>query len=148
MITIKRSLLLLLILSFLVSAPLGAHSVEDIRGVWSLHYSSGFGYEFRFRASYRAYVILYLQNQVLVFRGVYNIDDEKTIRINISEIKEQRRGSNPEAEKGFVKTSSSLFLFDIASLEGKKMEVQPKKIQIDGRSSDGYFEPNIKLTKK
>lgn len=124
------------------------YSTDDFIGNWQLRYNDGFGYEFRFKENYRAYVILYLQSQVIVFRGIYAVDDGDTIRINISDMKEQRSRSALESESGFVKTSASVFLFSVGDKADKAMTLSKKKIQIDGRNSEGYFEDSIALKKK
>ncbi len=124
------------------------YSTEDFLGTWKLLYSGGFGYEFRFKENYRAYVIIYLQSRVVVFRGIYAIDDGDTIRINISDMKEQKSKSGFESDKGFVKTSASVFLFRVGVKKDDELVLYRKKIHIDGRSSEGYFEETIALKKK
>ncbi|MFW6366226.1 MAG: hypothetical protein ACOC2H_07105 [Spirochaetota bacterium] len=128
----------------------GAHAVEyttvDFIGKWRLTYGGGFGYEFYFKENYRAYVVIFLKSHVLVFRGIYAVDEGNIIRINISDMKEQPTGRSYESEAGFTKTSSSVFLFSVSGMENRKLVIRPRKIQIDGRRSDGYFEEEIPLT--
>ncbi|MDA3899133.1 MAG: hypothetical protein PF637_01300 [Spirochaetes bacterium] len=118
---------------------------EDVKGHWKLRYNDGFGYEFRLKDNYRAYVALYIKNQLLVFKGVYTIDDSNVLRINISEMKDLPRSTGIENAKGFIKTSSSVFRFAIIEKNEKIMIVEPKEIKIDGRNSAGYFEKRIEL---
>ena len=138
----------LLLLSIVFTASLNGASElkpEDVQGFWKLRYKDGFGYEFRLKEGYLAYIAVYIKGQLLVFKGVYNIDEGNILRVNISEMKEISSPSAIEKRNGFVQTSSSVFRFKIVSKTDKKLVIEPKDIRIDGRSSGGYFEPRIEL---
>ncbi|HRX15720.1 MAG: hypothetical protein JXK07_06835 [Spirochaetes bacterium] len=138
----------LLLLSIIFTVALnGASNLkpEDVQGSWKLRYKDGFGYEFRLKEGYLAYIAVYIKGQLLVFKGVYNIDDGNILRVNISEMKEISNPSAIENRNGFVQTSSSVFRFKIISKSEKSLIIEPKDIRIDGRSSGGYFEPRIEL---
>ncbi len=123
---------------------------EQITGTWKLMYRGNYGYEFRFYPSYKAIIILYLRTESLLFKGVYTIETDNIVRININEMKRERRISGFSLSHGFAEAKSSYFQFD-GSLAGKKnapkLILKPVRIIIDGNSSDGYFEPVIKLGK-
>lgn len=138
-----RIALIFILFSFFTS--LHAYKPEELKGRWLLRYKDGFGYEFRLKENYRAYVVLYLQGQVLVFKGVYNVDQENILRINISEMKDMHNSSAIESVKDLVKTSSSLFRFTIETFDKKNLVIVPLEIRIDGRRSDGYFEKRLPL---
>jgi len=121
---------------------------KNIIGTWALKYSGNFGYQFSFYANYRALVILYLNMETLVFKGVYTIEDGSRLKINIYEMKEERRSGAPS--KGFVEAKSSYFLFNgyETAKQGKTtLYLRPRAIIIDGNNSEGYFEPLLKLAK-
>ena len=121
---------------------------KNVVGTWSLKYSGNYGYQFSFYANYRALVILYLNNETLVFKGVYTIDDGNKLKINIYEMKDERNGGF--SNKGFIKAKSSYFLFSgyQTAKQGKTtMFLRPRSIIIDGNNSEGYFEPLLKLAK-
>lgn len=121
---------------------------KNLNGSWSLLYGNDYGYSFRFYKNYRAVVILYLNSNSIIFKGVYNIEGTDSIRINVSEMKREESVKNINLKGGFVKAKSSHFIFSvrITSNNGKKnLELRPRNIFIDGSDSDGYFEPYIKL---
>lgn len=121
---------------------------KNIVGTWALKYSGNFGYQFSFYANYRALVILYLNMETLVFKGVYTIEDGGRLKINIYEMKEERRAGVPS--RGFVKAKSSYFLFngyETAKQGRTTLFLRPRAIIIDGNNSEGYFEPLLKLAK-
>ena len=126
-------------------------SFKNVIGNWRLKYSGNYGYYFSLSPNYHALVIIYLNTQALIFRGVYTINDENKLRINISEMKDEPRVTALNLYKGFMKAKSSYFLF--AGYRVKKnnraaLNLQPRAIVIDGNNSDGYFEPSIKLAKE
>jgi hypothetical protein len=126
-------------------------SFTNIIGNWRLKYSGNYGYCFNLYPNYRALVIIYLNTQSLIFRGVYTIDEENKLKINISEMKEEPRTSGFNLRGGFMKAKSSYFLFTGYRVKKNKRErlyLRPSAIVIDGKNSDGYFEPFIKLTKE
>lgn len=121
---------------------------KDLPGRWSLRFSGNFGYEFRFNKNYKALVIIYLGNSSLLFNGVYTIENGN-LKINIYEMKNEDRSDNLNIYSNFVKTKSSYFLFKAGIIKqpvsNKMLVLRPSSIIIDGNSSDGYFEPIIKL---
>ncbi len=126
-------------------------SFTNIIGNWRLKYTGNYGYCFNLYPNYRALIIIYLNTQSLIFRGVYTIDEKNKLKINISEMKEEPRTSGFNLRGGFVKAKSSYFLFTGYMLKKNKKErlcLRPSAIVIDGKNSDGYFEPFIKLTKE
>ncbi len=123
-------------------------SFKNVIGTWSLKYSGNYGYTFSLSHSYRATVILYLNMEILTFRGVYTIEEGNKLRININEMREEHRGGG--RNRGFVKAKSSYFLF--GGYKSKKsgretLYLKPLAIIIDGNNSEGYFEPLLKLAK-
>lgn len=123
-------------------------SFKSVIGTWSLKYSGNYGYTFTLNASYRATVVLYLNMETLIFRGVYTIEDGNKLKININEMKEEHRAGG--GKKGFVQAKSSYFLFGGYKTRKNGREtlyLKPLAIIIDGNNSEGYFEPLIKLAK-
>ena len=145
--------LLIMLLSPLFLAEVFAEeqipvNFKTLRGNWNLLYGNDYGYNFRFYSNYRAVVILYLNNSSIIFKGVYNIESNDSIRINISEMKRVESVKNLDIKEGFVKAKSSHFIFNarITSSSGKRnLELKRQTISIDGSDSDGFFEPYIKL---
>jgi len=151
----KKSYILLLLLFISSFFPVNG-AEEDIKpvnfkiltGTWSLMYENDYGYSFKFYKNYRAVVVIYLNSNSIVFKGVYNIESSDSIRINISEMKRVEGVKNIDLRGGFVKAKSSHFIFKthVTVNDGKKsLEIRPQTIFIDGSDSDGYFEPYIKL---
>jgi hypothetical protein len=123
-------------------------SFKNVVGTWALKYSGNYGYQFSFYANYRALVILYLNMETLIFKGVYTLDEGNKLKINIYEMKDERRAGVPN--KGFVKAKSSYFLFsgyETAKQGRTTLFLRPRAIIIDGNNSEGYFEPLLKLAK-
>jgi len=121
---------------------------RNLSGNWNLQYGNNYGYNFKFYKNYRAVVVLYLNTNAIVFKGVYNIESSDSVRINVSEMKREESVKNINLKGGFIKAKTSHFIFNvkITSAGGKKnLEMRPQKIFIDGSDSDGYFEPYIKL---
>ncbi len=124
-------------------------SFKSVVGTWALKYSGNYGYTFSFYSNYRAVVVLSLNMETLVFKGVYTIEEGSKLKINIYEMKEEHRSMG--TGKGFVKAKSSYFLFGGHKTKKGGREtlyLRPLKIMIDGNNSEGYFEPLIKLAKK
>jgi hypothetical protein len=138
---------LVLVLVFTLPCALSARvTFGDFHGTWRLMYRGNYGYEFSFNKSYRANCAIYLQGTTLYFRGVYTLDEKNNLRINVSEMKNQEPGQ----AGSFTPISSSYFIFGAERLKqaGKDyLELRPLTIIINGNSSEGYFEPVIKLTK-
>ncbi len=123
---------------------------DNLVGRWSLIYRGNYGYKFRFYKNYRVLCILYLRLNALVFKGIYTVEDNNRIRINIYEMKNEENISRINLKKNFVKTSSSYFIFQGSidkSSKKKKLLLKPIEVVIDGRRSDGYFEPAFTLNK-
>lgn len=123
-------------------------SFKSVIGTWSLKYSGNYGYTFSLNPSYRATVVLFLNMEILTFRGVYTIEDGNKLRININEMKDEHRGGG--RNRGFVKAKSSYFLFGgyKSGKSGREtLYLKPLAIIIDGNNSEGYFEPLLKLAK-
>lgn len=123
-------------------------SFSSVVGNWRLKYSGNYGYAFDFHANYRALVVLYLNMETLYFKGVYTIEDGNKLKINIYEMKDERRSGR--VKQGYIKAQSSYFLFSGHKSRKKKKEtlhLRPLAIVIDGNNSEGYFEPLIKLAK-
>jgi hypothetical protein len=121
---------------------------KSVIGNWTLKYSGNYGYNFSFYSNYRALVVLYLNMETLIFKGVYTIEDGNKLKINIYEMKEEHLSVGNK--KGFVKAKSSYFLFGgYKSRKNRKetLYLRPLAIIIDGNNSEGYFEPLIKLAK-
>jgi hypothetical protein len=131
-------------------ASSAAHPVafRDFHGRWALNYRGNYGYEFRFNASYRAICILYLQTNILVFKGVYTVEQGDHLRINISEVKNQDGNRLGSLNHGFTSVSTSYFVFKASrkDAQGQKvLELVPVEAMINGNSSEGYFEPVMRL---
>lgn len=121
---------------------------DNLRGNWELVYGNSYGYSFRFGKNYRAVVILYLNNNSVIFRGIYTIEDPATLRINVSEMKREEKVKDLNVKSGFLKVKSSYFIFKgriNTSGKTRKLELRPVTISIDGSDSEGYFEPFIEL---
>lgn len=137
------------------TAPMGtipgeAVSFDSIIGRWRLKYSGNYGYYFNFQKNYKAMVILYLGHERLVFKGVYSVDVDK-LKINIYEMKREKKNRPLDTTSNFLKANSSSFLFRIGLLTKHNHQyivLAPINIRIDGNTSDGYFEPLIKLKKE
>ena len=123
----------------------------DLIGTWRLMYRGHYGYTFRFYRNYRALCILHLRVNALIFKGVYTIEENNRIRINIYEMKNEQNPARPNLRRNFVKTSSSYFIFQGTlhrTNNRPKLLLQPVTIIIDGMSSAGYFEPSFELIKQ
>ena len=146
-----RRLFTYLLYSLLILSTPALHAaqlkISDLEGKWQLLYRGNYGYQFLFHKNYRAHCIIFLNTSTVIFKGVYTIESGDTVRINISEMKKQNGTANIDLRSHFVKTSSTYFLFN-AWLDGKStLKMSPKKIIIDGNSSDGYFEPEFRLNR-
>jgi hypothetical protein len=147
-------LLILLIISIQFSFNVNAQNSlplksNDLWGNWNLMYENDYGYDFKFYKDNKAVVILYLNTNSIIFRGTYSIENESTLKIDISEMKNEEKTKNLNLKKGFVKLEASYFIFNcrITTESNKKIfELRPLKIFIDGNDSEGYFEPFFKLS--
>lgn len=123
---------------------------NDIIGQWSLMYPNNLGYEFQFYKNYRALIVLYLGNHSLLFKGVYNIEEENKVRINIYEMKRSTGVRGINKTSGFLKAKSSYFLLRCYTAKQNNtttLIMRPISIMIDGQNSDGYLEPVLRLKK-
>lgn len=136
---------LFIVTAILMSVPCMAEAptLKNVIGTWQ-----NANYQFIMTNSYKATVIIYANTyQTFVFSGIYTVETDSKLRINISEIKT----CNPSevfSKKGFTKTASSRFIFAADIVKGRQMNIKPKEIIIDGNSSEGYFDSNISLQKK
>ena len=120
------------------AAPL---SLSDCYGRWQ-----NSTYVFTFNKNYTSSIIIFVSpTESYVFNGVFNIDHDNLVRINISEMK-SCPPSCAFTRSGFSKTASSHFTF-IVEPKRRSMTVRPKEIVIDGNSSEGYFDQEISLKK-
>jgi hypothetical protein len=140
---VKLSLLLSAVLFF--PALSGPMTLQNLIGQWQSP-----NYIFTMNGSYRATVVIMANNyESFVFNGVYTLENDSILRININEIKSCAPGEI-YSKRGFTKTASSRFVFS-AELKTDKIKtllLKPKEIIIDGNNSDGYFESLLTLTKK
>lgn len=130
------------------SADILPLNFKTLSGNWNLMYGNDYGYSFRFFKNYRAIVIVYLNTNSVIFKGVYNIENSNAIRINISEMKRVESVKELDLKGGFVKAKSSYFIFNARAISRereKNLELRPRESSIDGKDSEGYFEPYIKL---
>lgn len=121
---------------------------KNLTGRWELAYGDNFGYEFRFFHNYKAVVIIRTGGQALVFKGVYQIEDANKIKINIVDMKQDMNTQMINVNTGFSKTKTSYFLIRSSIREKKSVKtiyLRPERVIIDGKDSDGYFEPVMKL---
>ena len=132
-----------------IQEPTEPITFDTINGQWHLMYPESLGYEMQFYKNYRSLIILYLGNHVLLFKGVYTIEEDSRVKINIYEMKRSESAANRES--GFLKAKSSYFLFQCYTAgqkQNRKLILKPVKIIIDGNDSDGYFEPVLRLKKR
>lgn len=139
----------LLLLTILPYAE--ALDFNEIQGRWKLMYAGNYGYEFRFLKNYRVICILYHKVNAIVFKGIYTIEEGSKIRMNINEMKNSKSITNIDYNRKFIKASSSYFIFDGETIKENNKKIlilKPQKVIIDGNSSDGYFEPEVKLNRQ
>jgi hypothetical protein len=142
----KFRALALVVLLLAPCAMVSGLTFSDFHGTWRLMYRGNYGYEFSFNKSYRAYCAIYLQDRTIFFRGVYTLDEKNNLRINVSEMQNRESGQPGR----FTPISSSYFIFGASRYKagGRDfLEIRPLTIIINGNSSEGYFEPVIKLVK-
>jgi len=123
---------------------------KTIPGKWVLMYPNRYGYSFYFSRNFKSVVILYLKSYALVFKGVYTFENN-LLKINVYEMKNSSTTGYINLYRNFTKVKSSQFIYksNIRTYKSKKkiLVINPVKITIDGNTSDGYFEPTIKLKK-
>ncbi len=148
----KRTAVFILTAMMALGVPLHGAPLKltGLYGKWQLMYRGNYGYHFHFQKNFRVLCMIYLNTRAVVFKGVYSLENDNTLRINISEMKTEENISQLNMYSRFVKTSSSYFLFN-GSLEAEggraALELAPRKIVIDGNDSEGYFESRIRLKK-
>mgnify|MGYP000316806676 CR=1 FL=1 len=147
----KKFFIISLVITVFYGFPLWSQPLNPIQlhGRWQLKYRGNYGYMFHFYKNFRALCVIYLNHSAVVFKGIYTVEADNTLRINIYEMKNSS-SSGINYHSNFVKTTSTYLLFNAErTVEGSShlLLIKPKKIMIDGRSSDGYFEPMIKLKK-
>ena len=121
---------------------------NNLWGNWTLLYENSYGYDFRFHKDNSTIVILYLNENSVIFRGTYSIENDSTIKINLLDMKNEEKTKNLNLKQGFVKIESSYFIFNLRiTMESDKkiLELRPQKIFIGANDSKGYFEPFFKL---
>lgn len=150
---IKRTIALFLFFCLLPVSGLhsaGKLDLSRLYGTWRLLYQGGYGYTFKFQKNYQSICIIHLHTSAVVFKGIYTAEGDDAIRINIYEMKNDANALSPSSGPGFTKTSSTYFVFHASFTGTPKAPVlvlMPTRTVIDGRSSDGYFEPEIRLTR-
>ncbi|MCL2026507.1 MAG: hypothetical protein FWG92_06865 [Leptospirales bacterium] len=126
-------------------------TLASINGQWHLMYPEALGYEIQFNKNYSSLIILYLGNHTLLFKGVYTIEEDSKVRINIYEMKRSESAAAINRKSGFTKIQSSYFLFQchtVGQNQNKRLVLRPLRIIIDGNDSDGFFEPVLRLKKR
>ena len=127
---------------------------HEIAGKWTLMYPQNYGYEFAFLDDYDAEITLYLNTAIIKFKGKFLLEDSRRIRIMISEMMQKDEitdYADYTKEKNFVSVRDSYFLFDGRIIKDSKPEIlvlNPIRIIAQGRNSEGYFEPQIRLKKQ
>ena len=99
--------------------------------------------------NYTASVMIFVNpTTAYIFNGVFSIEKDDQIRININEMKCCAR-SEAYSKSGFTKAASSRFIFAVqpSTVRGKTLILKPREITIDGSNSEGYFEPEMVLKK-
>ena len=142
----SASKIFIIFLLFSVSLPLLSLERKDFYGNWSLIYKDGYGYEFRFKENYIAYVILFQKNSFWVFKGVYSVENNE-LCINISDMKSEKNRSKIEKSDDFLKARSR-FVFKVKKQSKSSIELTPKTIIVDDNESPGYFEPDLILKRR
>jgi hypothetical protein len=122
-------------------------TMQDLPGTWTLRYPQNYGYTFRFYPSYKALVIIYLNNHSLVFKGVYSIKNDSQLLVNIIAMKRVSGKQGIYSNRGFKSTRNSQFMFQSYFSKKKQLVLKVKKSMIDGSDSNGYFEKHIALRK-
>jgi hypothetical protein len=110
---------------------------KNVIGNWTLKYSGNYGYTFSFYSNYRALVVLNLNMETLIFKGVYTIEEGNKLKINIYEMKEEHRAAG--AKKGFVKAKSSY----LEGIKSRKIEKKPSTFGLVPSSSTGTTPKDI-----
>jgi len=142
-----RRTILTLIISVLSLCPAfsGTMTLQNLIGHWQNP-----NYIFTMNSSYKATVVIMAnQYESFVFNGIYTLEKDSTLRININEMKSCTPGEI-YSKRGFTKTASSRFVFsaELKTDKTKTLLLKPREIIIDGNNSDGYFEPLLTLIKK
>ena len=146
----KKFILLLILFQFTAITHSETLKLNILYGKWQLLYRGSYGYHFQFHPDFRSLCIIYLGASAAIFKGVYTLEDETTIRINIYEMKTENAVSNINLYSNFTKVTKTYFIFHGRYSETnntKCLELDSVKTIIDGVNSEGYFEPEIKLNK-
>jgi hypothetical protein len=130
-----------------IESPSVPLKLKDIHGRWKLSYKNDYGYFFKFKKNFNALIVIYASNHALIFKGIYTINEENMVRVNIYKMKRNNSVKNINFRSHFTKTKSSYFIFKIKR-DKNKLIIQPCTVVIDGTSSQGYFENNIKLERQ
>jgi len=124
---------------------------SELFGKWTLKYPQNYGYEFIFSGDYDAEITLHLNDVKINFKGKFSLDDNHRIRITLSEMAQKDEITVGEKKHNFTPVKDSYFLFKgrmIRDAKPKTLVLNPIKIITEGISSDGYFEPQIRLKKQ
>ncbi|MBN1498628.1 MAG: hypothetical protein JW982_00605 [Spirochaetes bacterium] len=92
-----------------------------------------------------------MKSNFLLFRGIYQIKEADKISIEVLEMKYSPSLNDIRSGKELTKTSSSSIIFrgERSSSGGKNyLVLKTESVKIDGSSSEGFFDPEIKLKKE
>jgi len=141
----KKILLSIILFSAVALSAAPSFSLNDCYGRWQDE-----TYLITLNRNYTASVIIFVNpTTAYVFNGVFTIEKDNQIRLNINEMKCGPR-SSAFSRSGFTKAASSRFVFEIqpSSVQGKALVLKPREVTIDGNNSEGYFDQELKLKKK
>ena len=117
---------------------------SELLGQWELKYQQNYGYEFIFSDDYNAEITLNLNTAIIKFKGKFLLEDGHRIRIFLSEMMQK----DEITHGNIVPVKDSYFLFNGRIIESETLVLNPIRVITQGRNSDGYFEPQIRLKKQ
>jgi hypothetical protein len=124
---------------------------SELFGKWELKYPQNYGYEFIFLDDYSAEITLHLNTAIIKFKGKFSLEDNYQIRIILLEMMQKDEITVHEKKYNFTPVRDSYFLFKgkiVRDSKPKTLVLNPIKIITEGRDSEGYFEPQIRLKKQ
>ena len=124
---------------------------SELSGKWMLKYPQNYGYEFIFSDDYSAEITLYLNTTIIRFRGRFLLEDGSRIRITVLEMMQRDEIAVHEKNYNFMPVNNSYFLFRGQILKDSKhrtLVLNPMRIITEGKDSEGFFEPQIRLRKQ
>jgi hypothetical protein len=130
------------------SSPL---DYSELLGKWTLAYPQNYGYEFTFLDDYNAEITLHLNDVIIKFKGKFSLEDSYRIRVTLFEMMQKDEITVLEKKYSFTPVRDSYFLFKgkmVRDSNPKTLILNPIKIITEGRDSEGYFEPQIRLKKQ